>query len=142
MIKETLQVVNITFLTGCLVFETTVQYKKAYVDVVYKSLSRNISRFESFLSGWEEFLSNIGCSKSQFTIILGYLKARSPQWWSVDIATLNVTQIDSVTTTYGFKQLIFDPTRIITQSSSYFDLIFIDQPNCVIHMWYTFFFTS
>ena len=34
-------------------------------------------------------------------------------------------------TTHGFKQLIFDTTHILPQSSSCIDLIFTDQPNYV-----------
>ena len=34
--------------------------------------------------------------------------------------------------THGFKEIISDPTQILPQSSSYIDLIFTDQPNCVI----------
>ena len=44
---------------------------------------------------------------------------------------LNGTQIDSLTTTHSFKQIISDPTHILSQSSSCNDLIFTDQPNYV-----------
>ena len=67
-----------------------------------------------FLSGFEDLLSNKLCSEIKFTIILGDLNARSPEWWSKDIATLHSTQIDSLTITHGFKHalLISDPTHI------------------------------
>ena len=42
------------------------------------------------------------------------------------------TQIDSLATTDGFKELISDPTHILPQSSSCIGLIFTDQPNYVI----------
>ena len=84
------------------------------------------------MSGLEDLLSNTCCSKSQFTVILGDLNARSPTWWSEDITTLHGTQVDSLTTTHGFKQIISDPTHILPQSSSCIDLIFTDQPNYVI----------
>ena len=44
---------------------------------------------------------------------------------------LNGTQIDSLTTTHSFKQIISDPTHILPQSSFCYDLIFTDQPNYV-----------
>ena len=65
-----------------------------------------------FLPGLEDLLSNKLCSEIKFTIILGDLNARSPEWWSKDIATLHSTQIDSLTITHGFKQLISDSTHI------------------------------
>ena len=127
--KEPLAVhiVNIISLSECLVREVTIQNKKGYVAVVYRS-----SEFESFLSGMEDLLSNALCSKSQFTGALGDLNARSPAWWSEDITTLHGTQIDSLTTMHGFKQIISDPTHILPQSSSCTDLIFTDRPNYVI----------
>ena len=87
--KESLavRVVNITSLTGCLICEVTMQNKKGYAVVVYRSPSQSTSEFESFLSGLEDLLSNIICSKSQFTIILGEFNSRSPEWWSEDIVT-------------------------------------------------------
>ena len=87
-----------------------------------------------FLSRLEDLLSNILCSKFQFTVILGDLNTRSPEWWSEDFAALRGTQIDSLTITHGFKQLISDPTHILPQSSSCFYLIFTDQTNYVIDM--------
>ena len=106
--KESLavRIVNITSLTECLVCEVTIQNKKGYVAVVYRSPSQSTSEFESFLSGLEDLLSNSLCSKSQFTVVLGDLNARSPAWWSEDITTLHGTQIDSLTTMHGFKQII------------------------------------
>ena len=132
--KESLAVciVNITSLTECLVCEVTIQNKKGYVAVVYRSPSQSTSEFESFLSGLEDLLSNALCSKSQFTVVLGDFNARSPAWWSKDITTLHGTQIDPLATMHGFKKIIFDPTHILPQSSSCIDLIFTDQPNYVI----------
>ena len=85
------RVVNIISLTECLVYEVTMQSKKGYVTVEYRSTSQSTSEFESFLSGLEDLLSNILCSKSQFTIILVDFNPRSPEWWSKDIATLHGT---------------------------------------------------
>ena len=103
--KESLSVriVNIPSLTECLVCEVTIQNKKGYVAVVYRSPSQSTSEFESFLSGLEDLLSNAFCSKSKFTVVLGDLNARPPAWWSEDITTLHGRQIDSLTTTHGFK---------------------------------------
>ena len=64
--KESLAVciVNITSLTECLVFEVTIQNKKGFVAVVFRSPSQSTSEFESFLSGLEDLLDNALCSKS------------------------------------------------------------------------------
>ena len=125
--------VNITSLTECLVCE--VQYKKGYVAVENRSPSQCTSEFESFFSGLEDLLSNMLCSKFQFTIILGDPNARSPAWWYEDISTLNGIKTDPLTTAHGFEHIISDPTHILPilpQSSYGIDLIFTDQPNYVI----------
>ena len=72
------QSLNITSLTECLVCEVTIQNEKGYIAVVYRRPSQNISEFESFLSGLDDLLSNIFCSKTQFTAILGDCNVRSP----------------------------------------------------------------
>ena len=99
---------------------------------MYRSPSQSSIEFESFLSGFEDMLSSILFSKSQFTVILGDFNARSSTWWSNDITNPNGTLIDSLTTTHGFKQLISDATHILPQSLSPIDLIFTDQSNYVM----------
>ena len=132
--KESLVVclVDITSLPECLVCEVTIQNKKGYVAVMYRSSSQSSIEFESFLSGFEDILSSILFSKSQFTVILGDFNARPSTWWSNDITNINGTLIDSLTTTHGFKQLISDATHILPQLTFCIDLIFTDQPNYII----------
>ena len=130
--SSAVRIKNITSLTEFLVCEVTVQKKKkkkkkGYVHVVYRSPSQSTSEFVSFLSGLEDLISNALCSKSQFTVVLGDINARSPAWWYEDITNLHGTQIDSLATTHGFKQLISDPTHILPQSSCCIDLIFTNQ---------------
>ena len=64
--KESLAVrfVNITSSTEYLICEVTIQNKKWYVAVVYKSPIQSTSEFESFLSGLEDLLINTLCWKS------------------------------------------------------------------------------
>ena len=97
-----------------------------------RSPSQNIIEFESFLSGFEDMLSSVLFSKSQFTIILGDFNARSSSWWSNYIANPNCILIDTLMVTRGFKHLISDATHMLSQSLSCIDLIFTDQPNYVI----------
>ena len=113
--KESLVVrlVDITSLPECLLCEVTIQNKKGFVAVMYRSLSQSSIEFESFLSGFEDMLSSVLFSKSQFTVILGNFNARSSSWWSNEITNPNGAQIDSLMTAHGFKQLISDATLIL-----------------------------
>ena len=132
--KESLAVclVDITFLPECLVCEVTIQNKNGYVAVMYRSPNQSSMEFGSFLSGFEDILSRVLFSKSQFTVVLGDFNARSLTWWSNGITNLNGTLTDSLTTTHGFKQLISDATHLLPASMSCIDLVFTDQPNYVI----------
>ena len=132
--KESLAVrlVGIISLPECLVCEVTVQNIKGYIVVMYRSPSQSSIESESSLSGFEDMLSSVLFSKSQFTVILGDFNARSSTWWSNEITNVNGTLIDPLTTTNGFKQYISDATHILSQSTSCIDLIFTDQPNYII----------
>ena len=113
--KQSLAVslVSITSLPEYLVCEVTIQNKKWYVAVMYRSPSQSSIEFESFFSGFEDMLNSVLFSKSQFTVILVDFNARSSTWWSNDITNINGTLIDSLTTTHGFKQLISDAMLLI-----------------------------
>ena len=127
-------IVNITSLIECLVCEVTIQNKKGYIALVYRSPSQSTFEFESFFFCLEDLLNNTLCSKSQFPVHLSNLNARSPAWWSEDITTLHGTPLDSLTTMHGFKQIISNPTHILPHSSPCIDLIFTDQPNYIIYI--------
>ena len=75
-------------------------------------------------------LSDINSSNPHFSIILGDLDATT-NWWQGDTQTSEGSQIDYLTTSYGFQQLISEPTHILKDSSSCIDLIFTDQPNLI-----------
>ena len=123
--------VDITSLPECLVCEVTIRNKKGYIAVIYRSPNKSSMGFESFLSGFQDMLSSMLFSKSQFTVILGDFNDRPLTWLSNDITNLNGTLIDLLTTAYGFKKLISD-TNILPKSMSCIDLIFTDKSNYVI----------
>ena len=90
-----LRLVSITSLPEYLVCEVTIESKKEYFPVMYRSPSQSSIEFEPFLSGFEEMLSSIPFSKSQFTVVLGDVNARLSTWWSNDITNPYGTLLDS-----------------------------------------------
>ena len=68
--KESLaeRLVDITFLPECLVCKVTIQNKKRYVAVMYRSPSQSSIEFESFLSCFEDMLSSVLLSKSHLLL--------------------------------------------------------------------------
>ena len=56
----------------------------------------------------------------------------SSNWSSNDTTTAEGAQLDYLTSLYGLKQVITEPTQILENSSSCVDLIFSNQPNLII----------
>ena len=77
-------------------------------------------------------LGDIQSFKLDFSSILGNFNARSNKWWVGDTQTSEGSRIDSLTTSYSFRQLISEPKHILKNSSSCIDLIFTDQPSLII----------
>ena len=82
--------------------------------------------FDTFISSFEKMLGDIHSFNSDFSFILGDFNARSKRWWVGDTQTSEGSQIDSLTTSYGFRQIISEPTHILKNSSSCIELIFTD----------------
>ena len=106
--------------------------KKGYVITLYRSPSQNQSEFEHFLLSLENLLCNIRSKDPAFKILLGDFNSRSKSWWVHNITNNEGTQIESISSLYGFSQLISEPTNILQNLLSCIDLIFTDQPNLVI----------
>ena len=52
--------------------------------------------------------------------------------WSDDWTAIESTLLDSSSSINGFNRLISEPTHILSNSFSYIDLVFIDQPHLVV----------
>ena len=112
--------------------EINIQNTTGYVAVVYRSPSQSSNEFEEFLVNSDKLMNQVNMLKSSFTAIHGDFNARSRSWWSDDITSHEGFLIDSLTTAYGFYQLISEPTHLLPNYSSCVDLIFIDQPNLAV----------
>ena len=125
------QVFKIDYLNECLLNEVSINNKKGYIAVLYRSPSQDSLEFDNFILNFEKTLSDINSFNPDFSIILGDFNAKSKNWWHCDTQTSEGSQIDSLTTSYGFQQLISEPTHILKNSSCYIDLTFTGQPNFI-----------
>ena len=121
-----IQLINLNYLSECLLCEFTFDNTKGYITVLYRSPSQTGSTFNHFLLNFEKMLQKISAFKQDFSIILGDFNARSKSWWKSDIDANEGTKIDTVTSSYGLQQLISQPTHLLANSSSCIDLIFTD----------------
>ena len=133
--KESLpvRVLSLPYLKEALLLEMIDNNKKIIVSVIYRSPSQNNREFNSFLSSFEQLLSEISKRKPTVSIITGDFNARSSSWWSNDTDTLEGTNLYSLTSSNNFSQLINEPTHIQRNSSSCIDLIFTDRPNLAVN---------
>ena len=65
-------------------------------------------------------------------IALGDFNVKSSQWYKNDKTTTEGSKIANLTSQYGLKQIINQPTHILNNSSSCIDLLFTSQPNLVM----------
>ena len=103
------------------------------VSVIYRSPSQNNCELDSFLTNFDNLLSEINKCKPPLAVITGYFNARSPTWWARDVHTTEGSNLFSLTSSNGVSQLITEPTHIQANSSSCKDLIFTDQPNLSVN---------
>ena len=114
--KESLGVceVKLPNLSQCVICEVSLQNCKGYIGVAYRSPNQDSTKFEKFLSDFDELLSVLyktaSRTNSLFTIILG-----------------------TFTSLHNFHQLISEPTHLLPHSSSCINLSFTDQPNLLVN---------
>ena len=100
-------------LPECLACEIVIGKKKGCVINLYHFPSQNQGEFEHFLLSLENVLGNIRNQDPAFTILLGEFNARSKSWWVHDIRNNEGTQMESISSLYGFFQLIPEPTHVL-----------------------------
>ena len=123
------RILDTSYLNECILLEIELRNSKYHVCTIYRSPSQCDNEFETFLNGFEILLDNVYNVVSNGVTILGDFNARCKNWWDNDINTLQGIRIDALATTYGFYQLIKEPTHFTTNSASCIDLIFTNQPN-------------
>ena len=65
-------------------------------------------------------------------LLLGDFTAKSKTWFINDQSSSEGTELESLTSLYGMKQLIAEPAHVLENSSSCIDLIFTNQPNLIM----------
>ena len=63
------------------------------------------------------------------SVITGDFNARCSRWWENDITNLTGEEIDTLTSSAGYAQIIDKPTHILNNSMSCIDLIFCTNKN-------------
>ena len=122
---------DICTLDNCLVTEIRSQGEKSFLTCVYRSPSQTQDEFEDFCTKFDLLMSNINAEIPLCSVITGDFNARSKRWWKNDITNLAGQEIDSLTSSAGYKQLIDKPTHVINNSMSCIDFLFCTNQNVI-----------
>ena len=133
--RETLpvKIIQLSYLPECLVCEINYDNKKIFIITLDRSPSQSTDEFDEFLRILERIVDNINQYNTYFTLITGDFNARCNRWWENDSNNTEGVSIDNLTSSYGLKQLIAEPTYIFPTSSSCIDLLFTNQYNMVVN---------
>ena len=112
--------------------ELSLDRKKYFFVVLYRSPSQNHQEFSDFMNNFELMVSKMSAEEPYAVIITWDFNCRSPQWWESDNENDEGRHFEPLTSDLGLHQLISGPTHIIGQSKSCIDLILTDQPNLFI----------
>ena len=65
-------------------------------------------------------------------VVLGDFNAKSESWYTNDSTNIGGSKINFLSSSFGFHQIINNPTHILNNSSSRINSIFATEPNLVI----------
>ena len=90
---------------------------------------QNHDELEHFCTNFDLLLSNINNLYSTCSIVLGDFNAKCSKWCASDKSNTTGIELDNITMTSGYNQMIDKPTHYINESSSCIDLIFSSNVN-------------
>ena len=106
--------------------------RKGFAVSLYGSPSQTSDNFNSFTTNLEKPVANISSSNPHFILMIGNLMPSQVIWSSNETTIAEGAQLDYLTSLYGMKQVITEPTHILENSSSCTELIFSYQPNLIM----------
>ena len=121
-----LKILDIFYLQESIVFELKTGNKSCKILSLYRSPNQSQDEFETFTNNLELILDPF------LVIALGDFNAKLSQWYKNDKTTTEGSKAANLTSQYGLKQIISQPTDILNNSSSCIDLLLTSQPNLVM----------
>ena len=78
-------------------------------------------------------MNNINSLNPAVSIIFGDFNGKYSNWYSFDISDNIEKELDIITSTAGYTQIIDKLTHFTNHSSSCIDLIFTSNPSIIVH---------
>ena len=98
---------------------------------IYRSPSQNQDEFKHFCTNFYILLNNINDELPLCSIVTGDFNVQCSWWWKNDISNLQDQELDSLTLSTGYNQIIDKPTHVINISMSCIDLIFCTNQSVI-----------
>ena len=77
-----------------------------FLTCFYRSPTQDQDEFEYFCTNLNSLLVNINEELPVFSIVIRDFNARCFRWWSSNITNVIVSEIDNLTSSAGYKQII------------------------------------
>ena len=100
-----------------IVAEISVENATCFLKCLYRSPSQSHDELENFCSELNVLLTNINNNQPASSILVGDFNAKCSKWCSSDKNNIAGLEIDNITTTAGYSQLINKPTHFINGTS-------------------------
>ena len=98
---------------------------------MYHSPYQNHEEFENFCINFVLLLSNINNKLPICSIFPRQFNNCSSNWWENDITNSVGQELDSITSSAGYSQIVDKPTQIVNNSISCINLIFRTNANVI-----------
>ena len=109
--------------------EIIVDDEKCFFIYHYRSPNQNHEELENFSSNLDLLLSNINDNHPTCSILIGDFNAKSLKWCNSDKSNSAGIELDNITTSAGYSQLINQLTHFVNKTCSCIDLIFSSDLN-------------
>ena len=120
---------DLSILQECLVTEVIVDKEKCFFICLYRSPNLNHEELENFNSNLHLLLSNINDNHPICSIRIGDFNAKSSKCCNSDKSIRASEELDNITKSAGYSQLINQPTHFVNKTSSCINLIFSSDLN-------------
>ena len=92
-------------------FEINIGNKVCRFIHIYRSPSQTQDKFQTFKSNLKLNLDALLCGNPFLTFMIGDFNATSKDWYSIDITSFEGSELDFLTSQFGFSQIIKEPTH-------------------------------
>ena len=106
-----------------MVTEIRSQNEECFLTCIYRSPSQNQDELKNFCTNFDILLNNVNDELPICLIVTSNFNARCSRWGKNDTTNLQGQELDLLTLSAGYNQIIDKPTHVINTSMSCIDLI-------------------